>query len=422
MSPERPLQAPSTGRPRGRVLVVTPQPFFAERGTPIAVRYVLEALSRLGFEVDVLTLPIGADVRIPGVRIIRIANPLGIRSVPVGFSLRKLIFDAIMLVALVRRMRHRYVCVHAVEEAALLALLARVPAKTPLIYDMASSLPEQLAQQSIFRAAPVRAALRRIERLVLERAAAVVCSAGLAAGVQTTAPAARVREWRFPATRRAVDPAAVAAARHELAIAADAPVVLYSGNFASYQGVDLLLGAVAPVLRAVPRATFVFVGAADQAEIDRALAGLGDAARASIRCVVRQPRERIDLFLEMASVLVSPRAYGGNFPLKVFDYLAAGKPIVATDVPTHRVVLDDHLALLVEPSAAGCAAGIVRVLTEPPLAASLAAAAAQFAVHELSWPRFETLIDELYQQAMTVRQVPLPDAERGGVVTELADL
>ena len=58
----------------------------------------------------------------------------------------------------------------------------------------------------------------------------------------------------------------------------------------------------------------------------------------------RQPRCRMAAFTELASVLVSPRSHGSNFPLKIFDYLAAGKPIVATDVPAHRAVLDNSLA------------------------------------------------------------------------------
>ena len=72
-----------------RILVVAPQPFYQDRGTPIAVRQVLEALSELGYPVDLLTFPVGLDVEIPGLEIIRAPNPFGIRRVPIGFSPRR---------------------------------------------------------------------------------------------------------------------------------------------------------------------------------------------------------------------------------------------------------------------------------------------------------------------------------------------
>src|SRR5262245_34490578 len=67
-----------------RILVVAPQPFYQDRGTPIAVHQVLQALSELGYLVDLLTFPVGLDVDIPGLEIIRAPNPLRIRRVPIG--------------------------------------------------------------------------------------------------------------------------------------------------------------------------------------------------------------------------------------------------------------------------------------------------------------------------------------------------
>jgi glycosyltransferase involved in cell wall biosynthesis len=65
-------------------------------------------------------------------------------------------------------------------------------------------------------------------------------------------------------------------------------------------------------------------------------------------------------------VLVSPRCRGVNTPFKVYTYLASGRPLVATRIPTHTQLLDDTLAFLVEPSAEGLAAGIRAALADPP--------------------------------------------------------
>ncbi len=383
-----------------RVLVVAPQPFLVDRGTPIAVNFVVEALSALGVAVDLLTFPMGRDISVTGVRVIRAANPLGIRHVPVGLSAQKLAID----VALGQRLRQllrreRYDVVHAVEEAAyMVGLLCRN--RPPLIYDMASSLPQQLAQSRGLGATPLQRFARRLETRLLERAAFVVCSAGLAAMVRRAAPAVPHAEWCFPAAAPDVAPAAVAALRAELALPATAPVVLYAGNFAEYQGVDRLLAAWPMVIDRIPAATAVLVGAADAHEAAQLLDRLPEPARARTRVLPRQPRARVAAFTALADVLVSPRSFGDNFPLKLFDYLAAGKPIVATDLPAHRCVLDDSLALLVPATAEGLADGIGRLLEDRAAATRLAEAAAAFARTTLSWPAFVARIEAMYRTAM----------------------
>ena len=104
------------------VLLVTPQPYYEDRGTPIAISMVLRALTELGYSVDVLAFPLGVTTKTNGVRIIRCSNPLGIRSVPIGFSWRKAALDLFLTAKMNWLLGTRqYTCIHAVEEAALFA-------------------------------------------------------------------------------------------------------------------------------------------------------------------------------------------------------------------------------------------------------------------------------------------------------------
>jgi glycosyltransferase involved in cell wall biosynthesis len=77
----------------------------------------------------------------------------------------------------------------------------------------------------------------------------------------------------------------------------------------------------------------------------------------------------------MANVLVTCRTRGSNTPLKIYHYLHAGKPIVATAIRSHTQVLNSETAELVEPTPRGIAAGIVRVLRDGERAERLGAAA-----------------------------------------------
>jgi glycosyltransferase involved in cell wall biosynthesis len=385
---------------------------YEDRGTPIAVLSVLRALSQLDYEVDLVTYPIGRPIEIPGVRVIRSPNPFGIRSVPVGFSLRKLVLDLTLIPTMWQQLRRqRYACMHAVEEAAFPAAILGPWYQTPVIYDMQSSLPEQMVSHRGFRNRPVQRFLRACEGWLLRRVALVVSSAGLLRRVAEVAPETPASEWHFPTESSAPASSATERLRRELGITPSAPVILYAGTFEPYQGLPLLLDAVEVVRDRVPDAVFVLVGGSGESaevverEVVRRRLGGG------VRLLGRKPREQMPDYLAMADVLVSPRSYGDNLPLKVFDYLASGRPIVATDMPAHRSVLDDSRAVLTEPSAVGLGLGISRLLTRPEDSARLAAAARAYSAKHLGWPRFVDAVDSVYEQAIPPLPVCLPHLE-----------
>jgi glycosyltransferase involved in cell wall biosynthesis len=81
----------------------------------------------------------------------------------------------------------------------------------------------------------------------------------------------------------------------------------------------------------------------------------------------------------------------------VFDYLAAGRPIVATDIPTHRTVLTEDRAVLVAPQTEDIARGIVSLLRNPERAERLARAARLYAEEHLGWAKFVDSLGAMYE-------------------------
>ncbi|MGH3427776.1 MAG: glycosyltransferase family 4 protein, partial [Mycobacteriales bacterium] len=323
-----------------RVLIVTPQPFYEDRGTPIAVRNVAKALSEIGAEVDVLAFPVGEDVRIENVTVHRCGNILGIKRVPIGLSWRKLVLDASLWRAFRRLVSsRRYNMVHAVEEAAYMASAICPPVGQPFLYDMASVIPEQLRRKPGFRGHLAQRVLAAIERHILNSARHIVCSAGLASYVHRQASEASVSEWQFPAQSLPVSAAEVEALRNELKVRRDQRVLLYSGSFASYQGIDLLLSAFARARKSRHELVLVCVGATEE-EIAGWAAQSPTDEEPSIRIVPRQPRERIPVYTKLADYLVLPRVGADNIPLKLYDYMASGKPIIATRQRGHESMLN----------------------------------------------------------------------------------
>jgi glycosyltransferase involved in cell wall biosynthesis len=101
---------------------------------------------------------------------------------------------------------------------------------------------------------------------------------------------------------------------------------------------------------------------------DQIAAARAEAERAGIGGAVvfagQRPAEEIPRFLDAADVLVSPRSTGTNTPLKIYQYLRSGRPIVATRLLTHTQVLNDDVAILTEPTAEGFAEGILAALSD----------------------------------------------------------
>ena len=380
------------------VLIVAPQPFYEDRGTPIATRQVATALAMLGYDVDLLVYPVGAERPIDGVHIVRSPNLFGADSVPIGFSLRKLGLDLGMVASFWKLVQsRRYAAVHAVEEMAFVAaaLRGRVGA---VVYDMQSSLPDQLRTHAVFRPRLVQRLLRGVEGRLIRNVDAIVCSAGLKDHVQSQDPRADVTELMYLSAMAPPDPARIAQLRADHAIDGAARVVMYCGTFEPYQGLDHLVDAMPAVIAAHADVIFVLVGETSDSDLAddervRELAGKG-----RLRILPRQDRDTIPSFLAMADVLVSPRSYGDNVPLKIFDYMAAGKPIVATDIKAHRAVLDRDCAVMVNVSGQSLADGIRRVLVDVVLAETLAERALLRSGRGAGGEPFDRLVASVYER------------------------
>jgi glycosyltransferase involved in cell wall biosynthesis len=380
---------------RLRILFLAPQPFFEVRGTPLAVLHMTRALAGLGHQVDLLTFAQGETVPTEGVRHLRsLWLPVG--RVKAGPSLAKMVLDVPFIAEAAWRLRYGgYDVVHAVEEAAhLIAPFARWFG-VPLVMDVDSSIPDQLRYSGFATRGPLLRLAEGLERHALRHsAAAITVCASLTDGVKGRAPALPVFQVEDPPLVEpgtAPPPEAVEALRRELTLG-PWPVVLYSGNFEPYQGVELLLDAFA----LVPHVQLLLMGGGPD-DVARMKAearsrGVGE------RCVFsgQRPPSELPSFLALADVLASPRAKGQNTPFKIFTYLASGRPLVATRIPTHTQLLDDATAFLVEPTAEGLASGIEAVLDRPEDAAARARAGRELIEREYSLARYREKIARAY--------------------------
>lgn len=278
--------------------------------------------------------------------------------------------------------------------------LLRIPAgmRAPIVYeshgyapDVAAALPQLVATAK----PPGAAKLRRLAR----REAAVWRSADGYVTI-THGLAAEIARRHGPRERLAVVPDGVRTAGGPPPALPREPRIAYAGHLYAWKGVDVLLKALA----LTPSLEGVIVGG-HEAEPDlgrlRTLAAeLGIAERVTFTGLVEPGRVAEHLSGAMILALPNPAsAISTRFtsPLKLFEYMAAGRAIVASDLPAIREVLThDENAWLVEPGSAGAlAAGLQRLAEDRPLAERLARTAFEGA-GAYTWAKRAERLDALF--------------------------
>jgi glycosyltransferase involved in cell wall biosynthesis len=349
------------------ILMIAPEPFFEPRGTPFSEYHRIRALLELGHTVDLVTYPFGKDVVLPGLRIIRAARPPFVKRVKIGPSAAKLVLDLTLAVAALKRMRHgHYDAVHSHEEGAAIGVPIAALLGVPHLYDMHSSLPQQLQNFAYSKSSLLRRLFELLERTAIRRSrVTIVICPHLEEVAKRVVPGARTvlienapgsGDMRVAGTGQNV--------RASLGISGTAPIVLYTGTFEAYQGLDLLFAAAAMVHVERPDVIFVLAGGAS-GQVAKAKAQAAEIGAKGLIFMGERPADTIPALLEAADVLVSPRSTGTNTPLKIYQYLRSGKVIVATRLLTHTQVLSDEVAILTDPNPEAFARGLLRAVGQP---------------------------------------------------------
>jgi glycosyltransferase involved in cell wall biosynthesis len=372
--------------------MIAPEPFFEPRGTPFSEFHRIRALTELGHQVDLVTYPFGRDVAMPGLQVFRSLRPPFVRRVGIGPSLAKLPLDVLLACSVLRRAASaRYDAVHSHEEGGLIGVIVAALLRVPHLYDMHSSLPQQLTNFAFSGSRAMRAVFLALERLMIRRSRVVIviCPSleETVRGIDPDACTVLIENAPGSSGDRAT-PQDAAGVRRRFGLAPSAPVVLYTGTFEAYQGLDLLFEAMSHVCAALPEARLLVAGGkADQVEKARRQAVAAGIDGITIFAGER-PAEEMPAYLLACDVLVSPRSRGTNTPLKIYQYLRSGKPIVATRLLTHTQVLSDETAFLTGASPREFADGIIAALQDPARAAAVGTRARDLAETKYSYDAY----------------------------------
>src|SRR4029079_7038389 len=288
-----------------RILMIAPEPFFEPRGSPFSEYHRIRALVELGHTVDLVTYPFGHDVAVPGLRVFRCARPPLMKGIGIGPSWKKLPLDlALMITAGRRAWVGKYDAVHSHEEGSWFGVVLASLLGLPHLYDMHSSLPQQLTNFAYSPSRMVKSIFGALERFVVRRSRVVIVICPqleeVVRGIDTAVPSVLIEN--APGSGDAPVEGSGAPARRVLGLAAETPMILYTGTFEAYQGLDLLFASMKHVIAVRPEARLVLAGGRPEqieaAQRQATAAGIG----AATIFAGQRPAEEIPAFLDAADV------------------------------------------------------------------------------------------------------------------------
>lgn len=379
--------------------MIAPEPFFQPRGTPISVYFRLKALSDLGHDIDLLTYPLGEDKPLPRVKIYRIPNLLRLKKIRIGPSLAKIPLDIMLFFqAFLRLTSHHYDLVFTHEEASWIGTFLGKLKKIPHLYDMHSSLPQQLSNFNFSRSRLLKLIFTQLENWVLRhsRAIIVICPDLLKIVEEAGQASKAILLENFLDFDYPLPPEESLHQLKKKFAPEGEKIILYTGNFFPYQGIPLLLQAIS-YIKKEPLRLLLVGGSVEEVKLMKQKA-YALSIENKVTFVGQVSPEKIPQFIAIADALVSPRIAGTNTPLKIYSFLKSGKPIVATNLWTHTQLLDESRAILVSPTPESLAEGLSFALFNP-AAKKIAHQARQWANKEFTYSHYLAKIKETLNKA-----------------------
>jgi len=355
-----------------KILVVTPQPFFSPRGTPYSVYYRTLVSSEQGIEINLLTYGQGQDVIIPNVNIIRIPRFAFLGDVKVGPSFLKLFLDVFIVVKMISLLlRNRYKIVHAHEEAVFFAYFLKPIFKFKLIYDMHSSLVQQLTNFKFATSKLIIGIFKKLEDSCLRSADAVITICPDLYDYVNSLISNKSKHFLIENSifddvvlknGKASGVKFLEVVNKTLELEPNKKLIVYAGTLEKYQGIDILINSFPFVVEKEPDALLLIMGG-NEKQVDY-YKNLAESNRVKDKIIFtgRIPQHLVKKYNKLAKVLVSPRSEGTNTPLKVYEQIASGIPLVATNIYSHTQVLDNNVSFLVDPEPKAFAEGIIQAL------------------------------------------------------------
>jgi 1,2-diacylglycerol 3-alpha-glucosyltransferase len=386
--------------------MVVASPFPANHGTPGSIREMAEAMAQKGHDLHVVTYHFGKGSGPKGVHIHRVPDFGLSREVVVGPTLERPLLDFLMVFTLCRIIRRENIdLIHAHNyEGALVGYWARLITGRPLVYNAVNTMSDELPTYDFFKPRILGIWLAGFLDYWVPRMAnriiAITPEIANLLRVQGIKPD-RIRMIPLGInTDQFVgkDPSAI---RERYSLVRN-PLVMYTGVLDRLQRIDYLLKAMQGVVEEVPDARLLLVATIVKDNDLRECRNMIREFDLERHVVIATGAafEEIPSFLASADVAVICRPRCPGFPVKLLNYMAAGKPIAAFEGSAKGLRHMTEALVVSDDDWQGLAQGIIKLLQDPNLASRLGDNAREWVKANLAWPNITGEIEDTYDDLL----------------------
>jgi len=386
-----------------KIAMVAACPFPYSRGTPIRIFRMAEALSQSGHEVHVVTYHLGSEVNETPFKIHRIKDVKTYRKYSPGPTYQKLmVLDSLLAIKLYKFLKQNEIdIIHAHNyEGLLVSLFIRKQVKKPIVYDAHTLLESELPYYRLGLAEKIKKIVGvHLDRWLPKRADHIITvtdriktkliqdSAVIPDNITTIMNGVEQNHFNIKA-------------ENNKSFRNGKKTLIFTGNLAPYQGIDLLLRVFQQVLneRKEVRLLIISDSSFDYYEPLANALNIRNAID-----VLRSDFATLPKYLAQADVALNPRIDCDGFPQKLLNYMAAGKPIVSF-ASSGRNLVHGLTGLVIEdgniPSFANA---VLQLLKDTALAKNFGVNARKYIFSRYSWKNTAEMTEAVYEQVLTAK-------------------
>lgn len=389
---------------KSRVVMVASCPFPANHGTPAAIRLLAINLAEMGHEVHVLSYPQGQDdLSTKGLHMHRVSVPfMAPGGIAIGPSYERLLYDFLMIFKLISVIKkHKIEIIHAHNyEATMASVFAKWLTGIPLIYTGVNSMIDELASYDFIKPKKLADWLGKFLDYIVPRAGDIVMT--LSDELKEYLLSLGMRENKMIVIPPGVEVEMFDQANpqriRDLYQLQDNPVVMYTGAMEAFQRIDYLLLAMQEVVQSFPDAKLMMVGNITNSAASQKYKTMARelGIDENIIFIDSVPLKQLPDYLSVANVAVVPRPNCPGYPIKLLNYMAAGKAIVTFKGSAKAIYHGYNGYIAEDHDVSGLAEGIKTLMADKKLQRVLGKRAKESISGVFDWQTLAKGTEQLY--------------------------
>lgn len=392
------------------VVMVAACPFPANHGSPASIREMSQSLSSIGHRVHIVTYPMGQQMPVSGLTVHRVGRIFSRKKITVGPTYYKPLLDLLLVLKVCKVIwQEKIDIIHAHNyEGALVGYIAKKITKRPMLYNAVNNMIDELPSYNFIR--PKMLAVKLANFLD-----SIVPKSGDYITVVSKELYDFLLQRGIPHDKISIVPAGVnpemfenkdPEIMRERYNIGRRPLIIYTGTLDVFQRIDLLLKAMRIVVDKVRDAILLIVGNVinpSDLNAHKALC-LQLGIDKNVIFTDERPLEELPYFLASADVSVVPRPLCPGFPVKLLNYMAAGKPIVTFEGSAKGLKNMVNAITVKNADWEELGKEILFLIKNPDLAKNLGDNAMKTIKGNFDWVTLAKVIEKIYQKILKIKE------------------